>query len=98
MAPDGQVDAITDHVGIIVCCLEPQCHPRVVGQEPWQNAAKRELRDAGFKFEEIELGNRGLSYSTLAAVTGAGTTPQVYIEGQRIGGADELTDWLKATA
>ena len=34
----------------------------------------------------------------LAAVTGAGTTPQVYIEGQRIGGADELTDWLKATA
>jgi glutaredoxin-like protein len=60
--------------------------------------AKRELRDAGFKFEEIELGNRGLSYSTLAAVTGAGTTPQVYIEGQRIGGADELTDWLKATA
>ncbi|MTI50496.1 MAG: glutathione peroxidase [Alcanivorax sp.] len=60
--------------------------------------AKRELRDAGFKFEEIELGNRGLSYSTLAAVTGAGTTPQVYIEGQRIGGADELSDWLKATA
>lgn len=60
--------------------------------------AKHELREAGYRFEEIELGNRGLSYSTLAAVTGAGTTPQVYIEGQRIGGADELSEWLKATA
>lgn len=60
--------------------------------------AKRELNDAGFHFEEIELGNRGLSYSTLAAVTGAGTTPQVYIEGQRIGGADDLSEWLNANA
>ncbi len=50
----------------------------------------------GDPFEEIELGSRGLSYSTLAAVTGAGTTPQVYIEGERIGGADELEAWLKA--
>jgi len=65
---------------------------------PHCSRAKRELRDAGLSFEEIELGNRGLSYSTLAAVTGAGTTPQVYIEGQRIGGADELSEWLKATA
>ena len=60
--------------------------------------AKKELNEAGFRFEEIELGNRGLSYSTLAAVTGAGTTPQVYIEGQRIGGADDLSEWLKTNA
>ncbi|MFT0141552.1 glutathione peroxidase [Alcanivoracaceae bacterium MT1] len=59
--------------------------------------AKNALREAGYSFEEIELGSRGLSYSTLAAVTGAGTTPQVYIEGERIGGADELEQWLAAS-
>ncbi|WP_303760538.1 glutathione peroxidase [Alcanivorax jadensis] len=58
--------------------------------------AKKALADNGYAFEEIELGSRGLSYSSLAAVTGAGTTPQVYIEGERIGGADELEAWLKA--
>ncbi|MDX1802487.1 MAG: glutathione peroxidase [Alcanivorax sp.] len=57
--------------------------------------AKQALRDAGYSYEEIELGSRGLSYSSLAAITGAGTTPQVYIEGQRIGGADELQAWLQ---
>ena len=56
--------------------------------------AKHLLDDGGFQFEEISLGGHGLSYSTLAAVTGAGTTPQVYIEGQRIGGADDLAEWL----
>lgn len=65
---------------------------------PHCTRAKGELGKAGYRFEEIELGNRGLSYSTLAAVTGAGTTPQVYIEGQRIGGADELSQWLQANA
>lgn len=57
--------------------------------------AKRELEAAGLDYEEIELGSRGLSYSTLAAVSGMGTTPQVFIEGQRVGGADELAEWLK---
>ncbi len=56
--------------------------------------AKKMLGEAGYRFEEIELGG-GLSYSTLAAVTGAGTTPQVYIEGERIGGAEELAEWLR---
>lgn len=58
--------------------------------------AKRELEDAGMDYEEIELGARGLSYSSLAAVTGMGTTPQVFIEGQRVGGADDLAEWLKS--
>ena len=59
---------------------------------PHCTRAKKALADNGYAFEEIELGSRGLSYSSLAAVTGAGTTPQVYIEGERIGGADELAD------
>ncbi|OEY65704.1 glutathione peroxidase [Marinobacter sp. X15-166B] len=52
--------------------------------------AKTLLQDRGYRFEEIKLGAGGLSYSTLQAVTGQGTTPQVFIDGQRVGGADEL--------
>jgi glutaredoxin-like protein len=62
---------------------------------PHCTRAKQALTDYGYAFEEIELGSRGLSYSSLAAVTGAGTTPQIYIEGERIGGADELEAWLQ---
>jgi glutaredoxin-like protein len=56
--------------------------------------ARKLLTDKGLRFEEIELGSHGVSYSSLQAVTGSGTTPQVYIDGQHIGGADELTLWL----
>lgn len=41
-------------------------------------------------YEEIKLGEAGLSLTTLAAVTGQPTTPQIYIDGHRLGGADEL--------
>ncbi|HLR17188.1 MAG TPA: glutathione peroxidase [Alcanivoracaceae bacterium] len=57
--------------------------------------AKTLLKDKGYRYEEIELGQDGLSYSTLVAISGATTTPQVYIEGQRIGGADDLEQWFK---
>ncbi len=56
--------------------------------------AKALLKDRGMQFEEIILGERGLSYSSLAAVTGQGTTPQIFIEGERIGGADDFETWL----
>ncbi|MFE8070637.1 glutathione peroxidase [Marinobacteraceae bacterium S3BR75-40.1] len=52
--------------------------------------ARQLLDEQGFRYEEIKLGSQGLSYSTLRAVTGQGTTPQVYIDGKRIGGADDL--------
>lgn len=58
---------------------------------------KCELCDVGFKFEEIELGNCGLSYSILVVVIGVGIMLQVYIEGQCIGGVDEFSDWLKVS-
>lgn len=60
--------------------------------------AKKALADHGLRYEEIELGSHGLSYSSLAAVTGRGTTPQVYIEGEHIGGADELEAWFAKQA
>ena len=52
--------------------------------------AKELLNSKGYIYEEIELGMNGLSYSTLQAVSGHGTTPQVFVEGRLIGGADEL--------
>lgn len=56
--------------------------------------ARKMLNDRKLRFEEIELGSHGISYSSLQAVTGQGTTPQIYIDAQLIGGADELTEWL----
>ncbi|MBK8755082.1 MAG: glutathione peroxidase [Candidatus Competibacteraceae bacterium] len=56
--------------------------------------ARKMLREKGYRFEEMVLGSHGASYSSLQAVTGRGTTPQVYVDGQHIGGADELTTWL----
>jgi glutaredoxin-like protein len=56
--------------------------------------AKKALLDRGIRFEEIELGQHGISYSSLTAISGQGSTPQVFIDGERIGGADELEAWL----
>lgn len=61
---------------------------------PHCSRAKKNLEENNLPFEEIELGKNGVSYSTLAAVTGQGTTPQVFIDGERIGTADELEKWL----
>lgn len=55
--------------------------------------AKGLLRDAGISFEELVL-NRNFSDRTLRAVTDATTYPQVFVNGERIGGADALETWL----
>lgn len=58
--------------------------------------AKNALNAHGLKFEEITVGSHGISLATLHAVSGRGTTPQIFIEGEHIGGADELEAWLEA--
>ena len=58
--------------------------------------AKTALHDAGMRYEVIELGSHGVSYSSLQAISGRGTAPQVFIDGQHIGGADDLETWLSA--
>lgn len=63
---------------------------------PHCTRAKTALQEHGYKFEEIELGTHGISFSSLQAVSGRGTTPQVFIDGTLIGGADELEQWLSA--
>ncbi len=52
------------------------------------------LEEKGIRYEDIELGQNGISYSSLQAVTGHGTTPQVFVDGTLIGGADELDVYL----
>lgn len=65
---------------------------------PHCSRAKKALTANGLAFEEIELGKNGVSYSSLSAISGAGTTPQVFVDGQRIGGADALEAWLNKAA
>jgi glutaredoxin-like protein len=55
--------------------------------------AKGLLRDASIEFEALEL-NSDYSDRTLRAVTAARTFPQIFINGEHIGGADELQAWL----
>lgn len=59
--------------------------------------AKKALQDKGMSYESIELGSNGVSFSSLQAISGRGTTPQVFIDGELIGGADELESWLAAS-
>lgn len=52
--------------------------------------ARNLLEEKGVRYEDIELGQHGISYSSLQAVSGQGTTPQIFVDGALIGGADEL--------
>ena len=60
---------------------------------PFCARAKGMLTDAGIEFEELVL-NRDYTDRTLRAVADATSYPQVFIDGQRIGGSDELNTWL----
>jgi glutaredoxin-like protein len=60
---------------------------------PFCARAKGMLRDAGHEFEELVL-NRDYTDRTLRAVADATSYPQVFINGQHIGGADALEAWL----
>jgi glutaredoxin-like protein len=55
--------------------------------------AKALLDKAGLVYEEVTLG-KGITASTLRAVSGAGTAPQVFIGGKLIGGADDLEKYF----
>ena len=62
---------------------------------PFCARAKDELKQAGIQFEEIVLG-RDASTTSLRAITGRETVPQVYIGNQLIGGSEELSAFLSA--
>jgi glutaredoxin-like protein len=55
--------------------------------------AKGMLNDAGIAYEELVL-NRDYTEATLRAVSGKSTVPQVFIDGEYIGGSDHLEQQL----
>jgi glutaredoxin-like protein len=57
--------------------------------------AKALLEANGVAFEEVALG-KGITFSTVRAVSGRGTAPQVFVGGRHIGGADELEAYFGA--
>ena len=60
---------------------------------PFCVRAKGLLHDAGIQFDELVL-NRDYSEVTLRAVAGASMVPQVFINGEHIGGSDRLEEFL----
>ena len=64
---------------------------------PHCDRARSYLNAAGIRYEQIELGH-GISADTLAAVAGASSTPQIFIDGVHIGGADQLGEYLSTRA
>ncbi len=55
--------------------------------------AKSMLEKHGYEYEEIELGGN-VTGRSIEAISGRSTTPQVFIGGKHIGGADELAAYL----
>ena len=56
--------------------------------------ARKILDDNGVAYEEVELG-KGITFSTIRAVSGRGTAPQVFIGGKLIGGADDVAAYFE---
>jgi len=59
--------------------------------------AKQLLKDLGYEYAELSLDHRNRG-RIVGAVAGAQTVPQVFINGQRIGGFEELERWAKKAA
>ena len=57
--------------------------------------AKRLLDEHGIAYEDVSLG-KGVTFSTVRAISGRGTVPQVFIGGRLIGGADDLEKYFAA--
>ncbi len=61
---------------------------------PFCAKAKALLEDNNIAYEEIDVSNSGVTSRTLRAVANAATVPQVFIEGEHIGGSDDLEVFL----
>jgi len=61
---------------------------------PYCARAKALLEERGIKYEDISL-SKQITTKTLKAVSGAATTPQVFIDGKLIGGSEALAEYFK---
>jgi glutaredoxin len=64
---------------------------------PYGLLAKRMLEDAGLPFDDRQLTSRE-AVDAFQSEHGVTTTPQAFVDGERIGGSEELSEWLQATA
>ena len=60
---------------------------------PYGLLAKRMLEDAGYEIDEHLLTSRE-EVDAFEAEQGVSATPQIFIDGERIGGSDELAEYL----
>ena len=61
---------------------------------PFGVRAKKMLEDHGFEIEEHILGSREET-DAFEAEQGVTTTPQIFIDGERIGGSEDLQRYLE---
>ena len=61
---------------------------------PYGLLSKRMLEDAGIPFEDRLLTSRE-EVDRFEAEHGVDTTPQVFIDGERIGGSEDLAEYLE---
>jgi glutaredoxin-like protein len=61
---------------------------------PFCAKAKEMLKDAGMDYEELVMGEDYTDRS-LRAMVGSSSVPQIYINGDHIGGSSDLAEWLK---
>jgi glutaredoxin 3 len=64
---------------------------------PYGLLAKRMLDDAGIAFDDRLLTSRE-EVEAFMSEQGVDTTPQVFIDGERIGGSEELASHLESAA
>ena len=60
---------------------------------PYCSKAKAMLQDAGMSYEELLL-NRDYTSRSLYAMAGEDSVPQIFIDGDLVGGSDNLEEWL----
>ena len=59
--------------------------------------AKALLKELGYAYSEVKLDHSDRS-RVVGAITGRGTVPQVFVNGQHIGGLEDLQRWAKKAA
>jgi glutaredoxin-like protein len=62
---------------------------------PFCEKAKAQLSEHGYDFEEIVLG-KDVTLTSLKAITGSDTVPQIYIDNNHIGDSEALTKFLQS--
>jgi glutaredoxin-like protein len=60
---------------------------------PFCKKAKDLLHDYGFAYSEVPLEDR-VRLRIVSAITGATTTPQMFVDGKLIGGSEAIEKWL----